>query len=414
VRAARIRRVAVAPLVSVVAALGAACGRSATEAVSPRAADWSRVTAFLDSAVADGAAPGVVLAVSVRGERFVHGTGRLGLDDGARPDARTIYDLASLTKVVGLTTAVMLAVEEGRLALDAPVQRYVPEFAGEGKAAVTVRHLLVHAGGLPAWRALYKEAHSRAEAIALADTTALEAAPGARTEYSDLGAIVLTQIVERLYGERLDSLLARRVFGPLGMRETRFLPPAELRPRIAPTEHDPWRGRILRGEVHDENASRLDGVSGHAGLFSTAADLLTFGEWMLDASEIACRGDACVARGAPAGDASVAPPDSTPRLPIRRSTIDAFTRRQDVVPGSSRALGWDTPSPRSSAGTRLSEHAYGHTGFTGTSIWIDPERELVIVILSNRVHPTRENSRWTPVRRLGADLVVSTLFPAAR
>ncbi|HEU4698213.1 MAG TPA: serine hydrolase domain-containing protein [Gemmatimonadales bacterium] len=394
-RAARTPRLAaVLPTLLAAAAL-AACAR-APEPPAPRCAvgtcDWSPVTRYLDSAVASGAAPGAVLGVSIAGERFVYGTGRLGLADSTRPGPRTVYDLASLTKVVGLTTAAMMAVDEGRLDLDAPVQRYVPEFAGPERARVTIRHLLTHSSGLPAWRPLYREAATRAEALALADTTPLEAEPGTRFTYSDLGAIVLTQALERLYGTRLDTLLERRLFRPLRLRDTRYLPPPAWLPRIAPTENDPWRGRILRGEVHDENAARLDGVSGHAGLFASAADLLTFGEWLLGERDTASA----------AGRAGVTRPGVAPM----------FFRRQALPPGSSRALGWDTPSEGSSGGTRLSAHAFGHTGFTGTSIWIDPDRRLVIVLLSNRVHPTRENNRWGPVRGRVADLVVGTLASA--
>ena len=368
----------------------AACARGVEVAPAPTPATLGEATRFLDSAVADGAAPGAVLAVSVRGRRFYHAAGRLGTDDATAPDSATVYDLASLTKVIGLTTAVMLAVDEGRLDVDARVDRYVPAFRGERKEEVTLRHLLTHSSGLPAWRALYKEAADRASAMALADTTALDTAPGTRMVYSDLGAIILTQAVERAFGARLDSLLATRVFGPLGMTSTRFLPPAEWLPRIAPTELDPWRGRVLHGEVHDENASRLGGVSGHAGLFSSAEDLLRFGEWLLGG----------VGHDMPAGDAAPAAPKS-----LRR-----FIRRQQLPPGTSRALGWDTPSEGSSAGRLVSAESFGHTGFTGTSIWIDPARDLVVVLLSNRVHPTRDNQRWGPVRRNVADRVVRGLF----
>lgn len=337
------------------------------------ASAFAPAVAFLDSAVAAGAAPGAVLGVSVGGYHFFHATGRLGIGDSTAPDSSTVYDLASLTKVVGLTTAVMDAVEAQLLDVDAPVRRYVPAFTGAGKEHVTVRHLLTHSSGLPAWRALHRESTDRAGALALADTTPLDTVAGTRSVYSDIGAIVLTQAVEAVRGERLDSLLDRTLLGPLGMTSTRFLPPAEWLPRIAPTENDPWRGRILRGEVHDENAWRLDGVSGHAGLFGSAADLLVFGDWML-------------ARSGVAG-------------------LEPFFRRQDLPAGSSRAFGWDTPSEGSSAGRRLSHRSFGHTGFTGTSIWMDPARGLVIVILSNRVHPTRDNARWGPVRRGVADRV---------
>ena len=244
---------------------------------------WAAATAFLDSAVADHAAPGAVLGISDHGHRFYYATGQLGVHDPARPDSTTVYDLASMTKVVGLTTVAMMAVDEGRLDLDAPVQRYLPEFAGPNKQLVTIRHLLTHSSGLPAWRPLYTETTTRQAALALADTTPLDTLPGVRMVYSDLGAMVLTQVIERIYGERIDSLVQQRIAGPLGLTSTRYLPPASWLPRIAPTENDPWRGHEIRGEVHDENASRLGGVSGHAGLFSDAVDLLTFAQWELSA-----------------------------------------------------------------------------------------------------------------------------------
>ncbi len=363
--------------------------------------NWTPVTTLLDSAIAAGAAPGAVLGVSLAGQRYLYASGRLTLNEQARTEPTTVYDLASLTKVVGLATAVMLAVEDGKLELDAPVQRYVPAFEGEGKEQVTIRMLLAHGSGMPAWRPLFREAGTREAAFALADTTALTAPPGTMDVYSDLGLIVLTQAVEAVYRERLDSLLARRAFQPLGMTSVRFLPTAEPA-RIAPTELDPWRGRVLRGEVHDENAARLDGVSGHAGLFGSAPDLLTFAEWVLGQAD-----------GWTGGRADQLDP-LTARPTVRPSTLREFTRRQDLIPGSSRALGWDTPSPGGSAGAFLSSTSFGHTGFTGTSLWIDPERRLAIVLLSNRVNPTRDNPRWAPVRARVADLVMTTLFEDAR
>jgi CubicO group peptidase (beta-lactamase class C family) len=376
--------------------------------VSLDLAELKPVTELLDSAVAAGAAPGAVLAITRAGERFVYGSGQLGADEPESPTAATIYDLASLTKVVGLVTGAMLAVDEGRLELDAPVQQYVPAFDGPGKDRVTVRMLLAHASGLPAWRPLFREAASRAEAFALADTTPLSSVPGTVEIYSDLGAIILSQVLETIYHQRLDSLLERRVFGPLGMSATRYLPGADQRNRIAPTEMDPWRGRVLRGEVQDENAALMDGVSGHAGLFGSAEDLLTFAEWILQAD------------GPSAGQAvrrsksftEVNRPADSPT--IRPAVLQEFTRRQNLVPGSSRALGWDTPSPGGSAGSRLSPRSFGHTGFTGTSLWIDPEHHLAIILLSNRVNPTRDNPRWAPLRGKIADLVMTTLFEDAR
>jgi CubicO group peptidase (beta-lactamase class C family) len=370
-----------------------ACGKPApVSPPTPKLSPLALAAPYLDSMVTfDSAAPGAVLGISYHGHHWYHGAGQLGIADATRPDSATVYDLASLTKVIGLTTALMIAVQEGRIDVDAPIQRYVPAFTGVHKDDVTVRHLLTHSSGMPAWRALYREATDRASALALADTTPLDTLPGVRFVYSDLGAIVLTQAVEAVYHERLDSLLHRRVFGPLGMTDTRYLPPDCWLPRIAPTEDDPWRGRILRGEVHDENAARLGGVSGHAGLFSSAEDLLRFGDWLLEGLG---------AHDTTAGYLWPPPPESERR----------FVIRQDIPPGSSRALGWDTPSGLSSGGRYISrEHSIGHTGFTGTSIWIDPTRDLVIVLLSNRVHPTRDNDRWGPVRRHVADRVVEAI-----
>jgi len=380
--------------------------------------DWQPVMQYLDSAVARGAAPGAVLGVTHDGERFVFGTGRLGDLDASRPGPGTVYDLASLTKVVGLTTGVMLAVSEGKIKLDAPVQRYVPAFAGAEKEKITVRLLLGHAGGLPAWRPLFREASSRQDAFALADTTPLEYPPGSRDVYSDLGAIVLTQILETVYHQRIDSLLEQRIFGPLGLTSLRYLPPAGWPSGIAPTEMDPWRGRVLRGEVHDENAAVMDGVSGHAGLFGSVEDLLGFAEWMIAVGNdgtMERRYDGTTERrNVGISDGSSKAHTSPTFLTFPRSVVQTFTNRQNLVPGSSRALGWDTPDSGSSSGSLLSPHSIGHTGFTGTSIWIDFDRRVAIVLLSNRVHPTRNNPRWNPVRAGVADLVMTTLFEDVR
>ncbi len=338
---------------------------------------WAPLERYLNESVARKAFPGAVVAVGRRDTvLYEGGFGTLGTDDSARPGPTTIYDLASLTKVVGLTTLAMLLVDEHTLDLDAPVTRYVPAFAAGGDS-VTIRHLLTHASGLAAWQPLFREVHSRAEMFARVNATPLEAPPGTRTAYSDLGAILLTEVVEGLMGHRLDTLLEARVFSPLGMRDTRFLPPATLRARIAPTENDPWRGRVLRGEVHDENAAAMGGVSGHAGLFSTAADLVKFAQLLLQGGEGL----------------------------VRPETIALFTRVQNQS-FSSRALGWDTPSAGSSAGTKLSPSAFGHTGFTGTSIWIDPAQDLFIILLTNRVHPSRNNELIREVRPRVADLAV--------
>jgi CubicO group peptidase (beta-lactamase class C family) len=364
--------------VALLAAL-AACGH-ARPAPTPSDRPFVPVVDYLRSQV-DSAFPGAVIAVGHRSRLvLLAAVGHYGIDDPRPVTPETVYDLASLTKVVGLTTACVLLVEEGKLDLDAPVQRYVPAFRGAGKEQVTIRHLLTHSSGLPAWRPLYTEATTRAAALTLVDTTPLLRRPGDTFAYSDLGAIVLTQAVEAITGERLDRFLEQRLFGPLGMTGTRFLPPLDWRDRIAPTERS-QDGTVIRGTVHDENAWKLGGVSGHAGLFSTAPDLGRFATWFL----AAWHKDSLRAR--------------------------EFTHPQGLPPGSSRALGWDTPSENSSAGTKLGPHAFGHTGFTGTSIWLDPDRDLFIILLTNRVHPTRENPRIARVRPRVADLVVDALTP---
>jgi CubicO group peptidase (beta-lactamase class C family) len=355
------------------------------------------VVAYLRSQV-DSSYPGAVIAVG-SGDRVVllAAVGHYGADDRRPVTTETVYDLASLTKVIGLTSAAMMLVDSGKLDLDAPVQRYVPAFQGVGKERVTIRNLLTHSSGLPAWRPLYAEAATREQALALVDTTALLRQPGDTFVYSDLGAMVLTQAVEGITGQRLNDFLDARLFGPLGMASTRFLPPESWKARIAPTETDTvFRHRLLWGEVHDENAGRLGGVSGHAGLFSTAPDLARFASWLL------------LQRGDSLGMICA---DSPCPMNFKKGTVRAFTQRQNIPPGSSRALGWDTPSDNSSAGTKMGPNAFGHTGFTGTSIWFDPDRNLFIILLTNRVNPTRANVRILQVRRRVADLVNDALTP---
>lgn len=380
------------------AALAAATALQLVELhhVEPEAAGFNpagleRVASYLDREVSEGSFPGAILVVGRSdGIVFTHATGVYGVDDRRPVADSTIYDLASLTKVIGLTTAVMLLVEDGSLNLQARVQDYVPEFQGPGKSEVRVVHLLTHTSGLPPFRPLYSETSSAREALAEVYATDLTTPPGSSYAYSDLGAILLTQIAQRVAGERIDSLLRRQLFQPLGMQDTGYLPAADLRHRIAPTEDDPWRGYVVRGEVHDENAHRLGGVSGHAGLFSTAPDLARFAIWVLAAYH------------------GRLPENYSPHLSV--GVVREFTRRQNLPPGSTRALGWDTPSENgSSAGSLFSRVSFGHTGFTGTSIWIDPERELFVILLTNRVHPSRENTAIRSVRGRVADLVVSSL-----
>ncbi len=341
---------------------------------------WTPLAHYLEESVARRAFPGAVVAVGRHDTvLYIHAFGRLDYEHAAPVTTRTVWDLASLTKVVGLTTAMMQLVEEGKVDLDAPAARYVPAFHD---STVTVRQLLTHSAGLPAWRPFWQKVHTREEMFALVDAEPLEAPPGSRVAYSDLGAMVLTQIVENVTGRRLDRYLDERLFRPLGMRETRYLPPKSWRSRIAPTEMDTtYRHRLIRGEVHDENAASMGGVSGHAGLFSTAPDLVKFAQMLLGHGR--------------AG-----------RVRIVDSAVVAQFTRVPQPAFSSRALGWDTPSEGSSAGTKLSSHAFGHTGFTGTSIWIDPELDLFVILLTNRVHPTRSNELIREVRPRVADLAV--------
>lgn len=380
----------------------AACGHArAVPPITTQPQSYGRfdpVVDYLRSQV-DSAFPGAVVAVGYRDSvALLAAVGHYGANDRRPVTPETIYDLASLTKVIGLTTATMMVMDEGKLDLDAPVQRYVPAFQGPNKERVTIKNLLTHSSGMPAWRPLYAETKTRDEALALVDTTALLRQPGDTFIYSDLGAMVLTQAVEAVSGQRLNDFLATRLFGPLGMTSTRFLPPADWRNRIAPTENDTvFRHRLLRGEVHDENAGRLGGVSGHAGLFSTAGDLTKFAQWLL----LQRSRDAFITCGDPAACPSN----------IRKPLVQMFTERQNIPPGSSRALGWDTPSENSSAGTKMGPDAFGHTGFTGTSIWFDPDRDLFIILLTNRVNPTRANTKILQVRRRVADLVNDALNP---
>jgi len=341
--------------------------------------------AVLDRARADSAFPGAFAVVGRAGGVLAqYGVGSLDWSASSRPDEQTIWDMASLTKVVAMTSAVMQLTEGGQLDLDAPVARYLPEFNGPAKDRVTVRHLLTHSSGLPAWRPLYKETYTPVAARALAVATPLDTLPGVRMVYSDLGAIILGQIVERLSGERLDEYVTRHVFGPLGMTSTTYRPGNALLPRIAPTEFDSWRQRHIRGEVHDENAFGLGGVSGHAGLFSTGHDLARFVRMYLSG-------------GALDGVRLVSP-----------QTIRQFTTVQDSTL-SNRALGWETPNGSNSAGTIMKRPAFGHTGFTGTSIWMDPSRDLFVILLTNRVNPTRQNLRIGRVRVALADAVVRVI-----
>ncbi|HJX27112.1 MAG TPA: serine hydrolase domain-containing protein [Thermoanaerobaculia bacterium] len=369
------------------AALLAAGCQVPSPVTPPPAPAVEEVDRLLDGYRERGAFPGGVLAVGDRGGlAHLHPFGRFTYEEDAPPvTADTLYDLASLTKVVATTTMAMILVDEGKLDLDQPVQELLPGFHGPGKEAVTVRHLLTHSSGLPALAPLYQEIRGRPAFVGRIQAMDLVHPAGSRSTYSDLGMILLGEILERAAGQPLEAFVRARVLDPLEMRDTRFLPPADLRPRIAPTEIDPWRGRLVHGEVHDENAFAMGGVAPHAGLFGTAGDLARFARMLLNGGTLDGR-----------------------RI-VSRETVDLFTRRAGI-PDSDRALGWDTKSAEgSSAGTLLSPRSFGHTGFTGTSLWMDPERGLFVILLTNRVHPTRENNLIREVRPAVADAVVRTL-----
>jgi CubicO group peptidase (beta-lactamase class C family) len=353
---------------------------SAPSAEGRRLADT--VALVLRQAAADSAFPGAYAMVGRRtGVVAAVSVGRIDWSPTAAvPNDSTVWDLASLTKVLGMTSAMMQLVERGLVELDAPAQRYLPEWTGREKERVTVRHLLTHTSGLPAFRR-YDTLTTNADSIvALLMAEPHDTLAGARMVYSDIGAYVAGRIVERVSGLPLDRYLAERVFGPIGTRETMYRPPAALLPRIAPTEVDTIRGRI-HGTVHDPRAFYIGGVSAHAGLFGSGRDLARIAQLYLNGGEL-----------------------GGVRL-FRPETIELFTTRQIA----DRALGWQKPSGTNAAGHLMSERAFGHTGFTGTSIWIDPERDIFIILLSNRVNPTSVNPRIGGVRVAVADAAMSVI-----
>jgi CubicO group peptidase (beta-lactamase class C family) len=340
----------------------------------------AKIDHVIERGIKAGGYPGAAVVVGRRGSAvWEKGFGRLGWNaSDADVTPSTIYDLASLTKVVGTTTAVMLLFDEDKIQLDEPVKTYLPEFSGGNKDFVTVRMLLEHRSGLPAGRDLWRIASSPADARRAVLETPLAFRPGQYEEYSDLGADVLGFVVERVSGQSLDEFLDARIFKPLGMTETMFRPSPVLRSQIAPTELNPPRGYPLRGEVHDENAYALGGVAGHAGIFSTANDLSVFAQMMLNGGEY-----------------------QGTRL-LKESTVSLFTK--NTASRGTRALGWDTCGHQGSCGKYLGDNAYGHTGFTGTSLWIDPEHEMFVILLTNRVHAARAKRPATVIGDVRADL----------
>lgn len=372
---------------------------------------FQRVEQEMYEAVRRGVFPGAVLLVRAAervfylrafGDRQIEPT-RAAMDED------TIFDLSSLTKALATTTAVMLLVRDGKLRLDDRVTRFLHNFGVHGKTHVTLRHLLAHTSGLPAWRPYFKDIlqiEKRGEKINFLGSSGAkeyvyqqvgrerpEAPAGTRAVYSDLGFIVLGELVELASGTTLDRFCQEHIVRPLGLRATSFIDLGLVRARrvvpvhdmIAATERCPWRKRVLCGEVHDDNAYAMGGVAGHAGLFASARDIDT----------LLCRLRACWN-----GRDGFLP----------AALVREFWTRDRAVADSTWALGWDTPSPgASSAGTRFSADTIGHLGFTGTSIWMDLARDRHVILLSNRVHPTRDNERIKEFRPVIHDLVNEVL-----
>lgn len=360
--------------------------------------------AALQQAVVDGTFPGAVLAIRHAGDRVCLVTaGHLSTNPPGNPvTSSSVYDLASLTKPLATVTSLVLLIQAGRCRLDDRVDALLPELGDAPVGQATLRHLLTHSSGLPGWRGFYEQLspnavlpssqQARADAgrrvLQLIKAESLIYGKGKRSLYSDLGFMLLGLAIERLSGITLDQFVRARVVQPLRAHLLGYLPTdqeGESRKRsminlIAPTEWDLWRGRLVCGEVHDENAAALGGVAGHAGLFGTAeAVLAVTGAWLM----------------------------SYQRRPsiLDSDVVREFARRQTTVPGSSWALGWDTPSSPSSSGQYFSSQSFGHLGYTGTSIWIDPVCELEVVLLSNRVHPSRKNEEIRAFRPTVHDLV---------
>jgi serine-type D-Ala-D-Ala carboxypeptidase len=345
-------------------------------------------TAFslIQQAIARRVFPGAALAVTL-GEALVacQGFGRFTYEIASPAVTRqTVWDLASLTKALATTSMAMLLYEQGKLRLDTPVVEVLPEFADAAdrrREAVTVRMLLAHSSGLPAHRKLYIEAVGPAAIIASALRVPLERAPMAQAEYSDIGFILLGELLKRVAGEPLDSFCEREVFSPLTLCMS-FSPQPTLSTSIPPTINDiAYRGRVVQGEVNDENASAMGGIAGHAGLFADALSVSRFAQCML-------RG------GSPV---------------FRAQTVQRFTTREATPAASSRALGWDTPSAPSQSGTMFSARSFGHLGYTGTSLWCDPERGLSVTLLTNRTWPDAQNQAIKEVRPIVHDAIVRAL-----
>jgi CubicO group peptidase (beta-lactamase class C family) len=345
--------------------------------------------AILRNAISDQAFPAASIAVTHRSRVVaLKGFGHFTYEaDSPIVNGSVLFDLASLTKVVATTSMAMLLYQRGLLDLDAPVASLVPEFVlqparDSRRKGVTFHTLLAHSSGLPAYGKLFMHNRTRDELLHSALTMPLVADPGSHAEYSDIGFIILGMALERLAAESLDSFCQREIFASLGLIDTGFNPPRAIRERIAPSADDrTFRQRVIQGEVQDENASVMGGVAGHAGLFSTAVDLAQFAEMML-------RG------GAPI---------------FREQTVCRFSCRETAPSGTSRALGWDTPAEPSQSGKYFSSSSFGHLGYTGTSLWIDPTRQMSVTLLTNRTWPDCSNHAIKEIRPRFHNAVVEGL-----
>ncbi|HEX2984078.1 MAG TPA: serine hydrolase [Ignavibacteriales bacterium] len=339
--------------------------------------NFSQVDSLIIKAEQDSAFPGAVLLVGYNDKVVYHKAyGRYTYDKNSPVMTKeAMFDLASVSIVIGTTTAAMMLYDEGKLNLDEYVKFYLPEFGNNGKENIKVRNLLLHNAGFTAWKPFYKKLKLKEEVIDSIMRDTLEYSIGEKYIYSDLGMITLQQIIERISGKPLNEFLNERVFAPLKMAHTMYAPPKELWKNCAPTEIDNyWRNKTMQGEVHDEAAYLLNGVAGHAGLFSTAADLSIFISMLRNGGVY----------------------ENKPY--IKRETIDNWTTVQNAEQ-STRGLGWDTKSAeKSSAGHYFSMNSFGHTGFTGTSVWVDKDNGLFVILLTNRVYPTRNNSKLNSIR----------------
>ncbi len=337
---------------------------------------FNDVDMVINKAIEDKSFPGAVVLVWKDGQTiFEKAYGNFTYDlTSPKVKTNTIYDLASLTKVVATTTAAMICYDRNLISLDDRVIKFIPEFGKNGKENITIKNLMIHNSGLPAWKKFYGRDLKYDDVINEIYSSLLEYKPGEKTVYSDLGIITLGKIIEKVTGMTLDIFCRDEIFFPLKMNSTFFNPNDSVKKFCAPTETDNyWRMKTLQGEVHDETSAMLNGVAGHAGLFSTADDLAKLMSVLINKGKF------------------------EQKQFIKQSTIELFTKRYSAE--STRAIGWDTKSDSgSSAGKYFSKNSFGHTGYTGTSIWADPERNLFVVFLTNRVYPTRENTKIQKIR----------------